>query len=457
MNQFVYSGARWSCPNGGHGTISNFNGVELASGGLLTTADKPVTDGTGICALHEGAPCTPTFSSWIGASPDVICGGHNALLDTSMIPCAGGGTAIIDSLITNVCTGFIGNVEYKEDDVIKNEPSPPNEPMDQADHTVSDLNDSASIQDSVFKEIEEPFSSPEILREKKWCMGRCPSDFQNHCRFCTASSKEMNHKNDSSVLRGNMKSFDEASFTVCEGHIRSIQYPVVNPRIQATAAKHHIIPGNACFKKSPLLIKLGNLFDYDINSGLNGILLPTFSNLSDWNDQKSELYAFTMKRASELLNEIHDNRVENIMGAQLHIGPHSFEKQLIRLNPDVQSDEIDYHQKMKLLIKMISKIHPQIKTFRSYEKIVIEDYLQPLELHYQKRYEHTCYMRDFEREKNGFHDKMNQISSEVRHKIKQFPRQGAAFGMLNHQAYVSFAALLYDLDIPVEEWEQFMK
>ena len=222
---------------------------------------------------------------------------------------------------------------------------------------------------------EEYTANPDILRKQKWCMGRCPAEFKDYCRFCTESENEMNHKNNSSVLSDNMKNADNKAFSDVTGLIRSICFQSDCSVINASDAKHHIIPGNACFKKCPLLVKLGNLFDYDINSAVNGIILPTFSNISAWNGRKSELYTFAMKKACELVEKA--DSAGQIMGTQLHLGPHRFDKQLSVLNPVIQSDTADYNQKMKMLVRIVGKIYPAVKTFRSYEKLILTDYSHP--------------------------------------------------------------------------------
>lgn len=410
---------------------------------MLTTADKP-TVGTGVCASSEGAPCMPCIlnsTKWQVGSDNVFVAGKPALLSKSKIICARGGIITLNKQNSHIYDGFSDSGELC------------------LDQTKS--KDGANIANSVGAEAvfpdkdnglrEEPEfsgSTAEQCRSCCWCSGKCPAKYVKHCAFRESSEEQILKRSDSEKLSKNLKNAFPDLYSQAEKILSDLRFEMKDScRIEISFAHHHLIPGNECYGKRrkngkmlyPLLVKLGNLFGYDINCAENGILLPSFANsqLSQIEQhEKPELFYCIMDKdvAKFHQSDYVGKPKQSIIGSQLHVGQHRYEK---RLN-------------------LLRREHPELKKYRCYEDVVSE-YLDTFETYYYDRCETVCYMRDYEQEKKNYFLRMNSISDALRQKVLSFPHHGMRLSWLDRRALVSFPALLYDVGIAVEEYlERYM-
>lgn len=444
----MFSGAEWICSLGGKGTIRNNSDVKSGFDGMLTTADKPLTDGTSVCAAREGAPCSPITSIWKGTSSSVMASGKAALLSSSTIPCLAGGGMIkikhqnnqvffgaIDSNIEGFSNGFD---RQSSDSVTKTNTG-------ETDTTPPVSKLKSELERNADKELasEQIIPDAQQCRTNRWCSGKCPEEFKGKCSFCESPDNKVLIASDATKLRANLeKAFPNIYPQLAEA-LSGIQYKMEDAyRVDTSVAHHHLIPGNECYGRKqkngemryPLLIKLGNLFKYSINCVENGILLPSFTNVQlsrILNKEKPRLFYYIMDKDIANSEQIVclEQPKRSIIGSQLHVGQHSYES---RLN-------------------VLRKEHPELALYRCYEDIVLE-YLDTFEEYYFERYETTCFIQNFEQEKNNYFQRMNAISDAIRQKICSFPHHGMRRSWLDKHALVSFPALLYDVGISIEEY-----
>ena len=449
----MFSGAEWICPLGGKGVIRNNSDVKSGIDGMLTTADKPITDGTGVCAAHEGAPCSPAPSVWIGASSSVIVSGQAALLSTSTIPCtAGGGVITIKHQNNQVYLGGIDTdmAGLSNDTIPQSSESEAEAAIGNRDSSPAISAEKSETERNSDKEPESEAGIPDAqqCRTNCWCSGRCPEEFKGKCSFCESPDSKMLIVSDAAKLRANLEKAFPNIYPQLAAALSAIQYKMEDAyRIDTSVAHHHLIPGNECYGKKqrngemryPLLIKLGNFFQYNINCAENGILLPSFSNVQlsrIMSQEKPRLFYYIMDKDianSEQIAKLEQPK-RSIIGSQLHVGQHSYERRLNLLRAE----------------------HPELALYRCYEDIVLE-YLDTFEEYYLERYETTCFMRDYDQEQKNYSKRMNAISDALRQKIRSFPHHGMRLSWLDRRALVSFPALLYDVGISIEEYlERYM-
>ena len=344
----MFSGAELICPLGGKGIIRNNSDVKSESDGMLTTADKPITDGTGVCAAHEGAPCSPVPTVWIGASSTVESSGHSALLSDSTILCTAGG-GMIKILQQN---NQVFN-DYTDD---HSAPDIENSPKESSfagvavaamasGITAVGLSDSISVSETNKVDYNEGADSEETTpnsaqcRTKCWCCGECPTEFEEKCEFRKSPDNKMLISSDAAKLKSNSEKAFPDIYPQLAAVLSRVQYKMEDAyRVDTSVAHHHLIPGNECYgrkKKNgemyyPLLIKLGNLFQYNINCAENGILLPSFSNIQlsrMMEQEKPRLFYFIMDKDianSEPISHLEHSK-RSIIASQLHVGQHSYE------------------------------------------------------------------------------------------------------------------------------------
>ena len=96
-----------------------------------------------------------------------------------------------------------------------------------------------------------------------------------------------------------------------------------------TTAFHHIICAKQCYAKLKPLVRMGTMFEYDINDQKNGVGLPTLKNKYDGKIWGSEADKGTKKKYGELddrqKQKVADYVIENTK-KQWHVGHHSFER-----------------------------------------------------------------------------------------------------------------------------------
>ncbi len=489
---FACSGAKWTCTFGGFGTIESKSGNKVILTDryptlqALTTKDKPRL-GCGMCSAVNGKPCTPqVFPLWRKTSK-VTCCGNKILLNGSSIPCSFGGTIILkDSLQSKIEYGgsFFSRLEFSslpkpyqkmlekqverqsaksERDKKKNHQKNPipktstfhlasndskikkhlsqtkrnddmtlNEPTKAYVTPVVIQNDPKSQPESA----SPPGPSPALLRQKHWCSGNCPEEYKNACGFRTAPC-QLRYENDSGSLKKNLRdkynSLYEVMVNISNTQIFSI-------------AHHHLIPGNECYSKMDgdhrryeLLLKMGYFFDYDINISENGILLPTPKNTTETEEINNTEDARAKQYYNLMDKDLHNNNLfmgfsqaeRNFVGSQLHCGPHTYERPL----------------------KKLREKHFEAYKIRSYESIVIAE-LDLLSNYYMDMYEDTCFMKNYEKSKKEFFNRINNMSNRLRERINKFPNRNKTLSYLNKRLYVSFPAILYDMDISLEEYQE---
>ena len=451
MSNFIYSGAEWTCPAGGKGKIRSNSFVKIKQNSILTNMNLPFSDGTGVCSINNGIPCSPACvpGTWIGTSLNVICNGRPVLTNSSTIACSRGGIISIQQQNSHVSdAGIAKNISINDSP----NSDKPNEIQIKAPNDINIVKQDKSLESNSIvaetnkkNELNDHSSVVKKHREHRWCSGRCPLQYTEKCEFCEASENEMIHKSDSLKLKQNIANRYPNMYRIALEIINEISYSMDDEyKVDASAAHHHLIPGNECYGKKnengsykyQLLIKLGNLFDYDINCSENGILLPTFSNPQlnrIFEKEKPGLFFYVMDmnigNSHRLMHLSEEERM--YVGSQLHVGQHIYEKRLSKLRMN----------------------HPKAKLARSYEHLVMTEFLDTLNDYYNNRYEETCFMRDFEKEKKIFVSRMNTISNELRKLINAFPKRGEPLYWLKKRAYVSFPALLYDIGITEDDYK----
>ena len=477
MSNYVYSGASWTCSNGVSGIIRNNNSAKVNKGGILTVADMPLLDKPIVCPVGQGAPCFPPMS-WIRPSRNVTCNYIPVLLSNSFILCPFGGVIRISKSSNNVKTAFglsvnfsggntnvdspvgkeqIGTSENNQPHSSDIQPSPSVKADSFQNYELEEEkfekgNDNSVIEANIIKDnpiAEEP-SSVEDNRKNKWCCGRCPKEFKDNCDFCKAPENSIANNqlnNNSDILKNNLQSifgYDKVAEKIRNTKIKlKANYEVD----RLVPQHHHIISGNECLyrrKKEdntmlfPLLVKLANLFKYNVNSFLNGIILPGYNTQKLTNIINIEKYELAYKVMEKEIGNTNESfgfapEIYKFTGSQLHFGQHTYENDLIKL-------------KSKFKYK-----YPILNFMKVYEKIVLK-YLNILsEKVYKNRYEKTCFMRDYNKEKKFFEDYLNSISEKIRKNIKEFPRKGKLNLSFEEPAYVSLSAMAYDIGISVEE------
>lgn len=481
---FACSGAKWNCTCGGYGTIESNTKVELAEKFILTTKDKP-RFGYGICSAGNGIPCAPqVFPLWRKISK-ITCCGNKALLDGSYIPCLRGGTITIkspnqkeveynDSFLSRPKLSSLPkpyrkmlekqaerqdskNEKHQKDHKKKHQKASSFHLASENSRIKKHLSKTTQDNNISFEEPAKiststtniqsnpkpkpgssspPVPSAAILRQKHWCSGNCPEEYKNNCGFRCAPCQLL-YENDSVSLKKNLRNKHYSLYELVE-NISNIQH--------FSIAHHHLIPGNECYGKMDgdhhryeLLLKLGYFFNYDINIGENGILLPSPKNTSGAGetnspeDTKAEQYYNLMEK------DLHNNNLlmnfsrteRSFVGSQLHCGPHTYEQPL----------------------KNLRKEHPEAHKIRSYEAIVIAE-LDLLGNFYMDMYEDTCFMEDYEKSKKEFFNRITSISNRLKERINQFSSYNKTLGYLNKRVYVSFPALLYNMNISLTEYQE---
>lgn len=459
MSSYVFKGACWTCDGRLKGNLDSRCNTTEENSPMHTTNDLLLPTFESVCPINQGVKCIPVITGgWKGTSKSVKCNGHNALLTDSTAMCIRGGTVggriQISSGHSSVVEGgalsldeigiHLNSISAERDKSSKANSSQKNDEPVNEDNRHTENVESSEEAVSNEKGIEIENVSPDEYRKKRWCSGRCPEEFSQNCLFRKSPSSELKFTNSSQKLKSNLISDVRDIYYCYDNSISGISYTLEDgTTINAALAHHHLIPGNECFEKKrfdgtcryELLIKLANLFDYDVNNTLNGILLPTYSNMTLSgipNKDKPKLFFNAMENASKICDRLENDENEKYIGAQLHVGQHVYEARMGLLKLE----------------------HPEAIKCRSYESIVLIDYLEMLQDYYLDKYETTCYMKDFDAEKNDFHKRINYISSELRRKINAFPRDGTRLSWLDKRVYVSFPAMLYDLGISIDEYNE---
>ena len=453
MANYLYSGVNWQCPCGGKGQIRGNSNVRISGKSMLTVANNPAPDLGSVCSLKQGAPCTPS-GNWIKGtySNTVKVQGKNALISTSKYMCSGmslilspqnckayenSNASYVDIKPVNISTKSKSD-KYEKSDSVKAE-----KPEKNSDNTVNNkektVKSSENRNSDYNSKSELSVLDSSEMRKKRWCSGRCPEEYCNNCEFCNTDSSKLKNENSSSKLKNNILNSHKNVFETGCKLIQSI-YCQLTPDycINPTDTAHHIIPGNECLSKKnssgkpefELLIKIANFFDYDINCSENGIILPTFYDSQIMKSEQPDVYYDVMDKDVGNNPSVSSLGKEGLwVGSQLHIGSHSYENRLGKLK----------------------KMHSEYSLLTTYERIVIINYLIPFQNFYMNSYEKICFMKDKDKLCKDFNNRMNDISEKLRKYICCFPEHRISSNLRN-KPYVSFPAMIYDLNISKEEY-----
>lgn len=455
ISKFVCSGSTWGCTFGGHGTLTKNRTILKKMEVLyknkifLTENDKPGSIAVGICSALSGAPCVPKilpFTSWKNVSKNLHCNNAKALLSCSHIICANGGTikiiysgCKIDNIwIKLLCNAPKKNSSQKSFSFNHKNPLPhkENRPTIRSGKTPEiQTIVSVSHQDQPTTPPMSP-ATPELFRKKHWCSGECPDEYRVSCKFRNTPS-QLRYKNKGSILKTNLQEEHNSFYEMVVNIIRTQTFSI---------SHHHLIPGNQCYCKKEgenlryeLLVKLGYFFNYNINRSKNGIVLPTVISTPKSTDANDYTTTKILHYYTVMENDLQNNpqllgfseKEQEIIGSQLHQGPHKYENNLYTLR----------------------KICPEAHKLRSYESIVIAK-LDSLNNFYMDMYENICFMKDYEKNKKEFFNHMDTISKQLQKGIRQFPHKNHEFSYLNKRIYVSFPAILFDLNIDPKECQE---
>lgn len=446
---------------------------------MLTVANIPTPEPGAVCAPKNGVPCTPS-GTWMKFSTKVLISQQPALTSDSFMICPAGGGTITFSPQTCAVSDFIGadsvsilpintqpcessNKPHSEEkswsdsqnfENNSKEQTKPKSSKNESSETTSvsakEKTNRISVDSS--DDIEQKKAeSPESLRAKRWCCGRCPDEYKDNCPFCNTDSKKLKYQNSASQLKDMIQNHDANAYKTAYDLIHSIVYKLTDGySVTSTDTAHHLIPGNECLSKKrvkastsdaencnaleyELLIKLANFFDYNVNDYRNGIILPTYYNAQLQNGEEPEVYFNVMDAdVSHMCSVVALGKSSSLVGSQLHLGPHSFENKLGKLKA----------------------LHPKYALLTTYERIVLL-YLNKLQDYYLNSYSTCCFMKDKERYAQDFILRINDISERLRKNICEFPSQVPILHIQN-KAYVSFAAMVYDMRIPLNVYREML-
>ncbi len=486
MSNYVYSGASWKCTNGGCGKIRNNNSQKINGNGILTIADLPVSDGTSICAVLQGAPCVPVCipGSWQNKSLKVKSNNIPVLLSNSTIICSVAvpvvGVISITQSSNNVKTGnpfnFSGRNTNVDSPVDKEQigtsesnqslnsnssdiqPPPSDKSYTSPNYKLGEdlhekYNDDSDNASTIIN--EEKVSSPKENRKNRWCSGRCPAEFKGNCEFCKAPENyivDNQLRNNSDILKNNLQSifgYDKIAEKIRNTKIKLKDNYVVDWLVPQ---HHHIISGNECLYRRnkednsmlfPLLVKLANLFKYNVNSFLNGIILSGYNTQKLTNIVNSEKFYLAYEIMKKEIGNTDKSfgmapEIYKFTGSQLHFGQHTYQNDLKKLKEKYRTK------------------YPKLNFVKVYEDIVLKHLNVLSEYVYKNRYDKVCFIKDFVKEKEFFEKYLNSISEKIRRNIKEFPRKGKLNLAFEEPAYVSISALAYDIGISVEELNEVL-
>lgn len=200
-----------------------------------------------------------------------------------------------------------------------------------------------------------------------------------------------------------------------------------------TMARHHLISAIQCYAKIKRLVRMGDLANYNINHPKNGIGLPT----TVWDMKYVE--RGEKKQYGKLDEPTGKRRVANALmtelGAQWHVGHHSFKITVPKVDADTWSnsgidekDEDDYPHDTKYDILVIKELFSLVKSFN----------------------ENSC---DEEDRSQVFIENMNKISGLIKGKLEKFNSKKPAdsspfFVSLRAYEYSKIADNLPAADLP---------
>jgi len=211
----------------------------------------------------------------------------------------------------------------------------------------------------------------------------------------------------------------------------SIEGGTGKPPLRYTTAAHHLICAKQCYAMVKVLVRMGSLVGYDINSKPNGMPLPTvrnkyyrknFGDLSDEADPDSAGLSQQDIIAFQIMEEL---------GAQWHVGHHSFEIKIVEYDVDEGGEDSEY-------------LHTT-----SYDCEVLERLLDIAVL---------CQNIDLckdDSEKESFKQKMDALSEEIASYLKKFAKGSSP--MDSKPYFVSDRAYKYASNVEDGTWKKWKR
>ena len=379
-----------NCGINGKFKVNDVKKVKINKKSILTTASKLTIIAPAQCKNKPNPevsgtflPCTIKTIKWFNFSNKNKFNLENLLTEDSCINCAFGGLLSVDKTSLNKITVSkenkilnINNVslrEIKEEDIAKQD-----------------------IKKDVNKEMK--LEMYDEFKEYALCSLSCENP--EECEYINASS-EVNNDSD--------KLFKNFSNDITEKYIKKENSII-------TLAAHHIIPGNEVFKKHKGLVKLANIYDYDINNKQNCILLPC----------KVESLDESVK--------IGPFDVMSMLGKQWHCGHHRYNISKVKfIENNSQGEILNYEEAVD----------------RELNKI--EDYLKNNNVCFSKNYENIKFKKNKETPKKytstNFKERMNYRSEKIKNKLNKFKENSKE----SNPFYVSAIAYQYAFSIPISK------
>lgn len=244
-------------------------------------------------------------------------------------------------------------------------------------------------------------------------------DKTDDCDYYNASLEIINS---SSHLRSNFQRDRVAEFAKVDTNFQQVSQ---NKTLFSDAA-HHLISVHNCFTtknddnslKYGNLIRLANFFEYDINSAINCILLPTYNTSTNSETRSAE---------SKSINSFDGMSLSK---AQWHSGGHSYTIDS-ETNQNILNDKI-------VLSKGFNK-GVGFTNYKEYTNLELDDILK----HYSEN-SSTCLLKNTTQRKNTFINKMDTLSRKIEKHLNDFandPKYSFPF-------YVSRVAVEYAFNVP---------
>ncbi|MGL5963228.1 MAG: AHH domain-containing protein [Fusobacteriaceae bacterium] len=245
-------------------------------------------------------------------------------------------------------------------------------------------------------------------KERKFCNeAECEQSDKEKFKNCKYRKKTNEVDNNAAKLRTNLNTNTDKKDKDDFDEISTLKKEENGKKNSCRIAAHHIISGKQVFQDLSEIVKLTQGVGYDINCAENGIFLPT--NESNFGYDKKKIITDNEKIFSAY-------RAMDELGRQWHAGKHSYKIPKDILNKNIELNEIkNYAETVRKKVQ---------------EKFKIE------------RYKQTC--RDKDEQKKKIIEKMNQISLEIKEKLRDFKQNPQN----SYPYFVSKVAVEYAYSIP---------
>lgn len=246
-------------------------------------------------------------------------------------------------------------------------------------------------------------------KDKKFCneveCGQLDRKKFENCQY--RKKIDSNIDNNAIKLRANLKNQinkkDEEDFL----EISSLKKEENGKKNSCRIAAHHIISGNQVFRDLSEIVKLTQGVGYDINSSENGIFLPTNESNFGYDNEKIITENDKIFSSYSAMDEL---------GRQWHVGGHSYK---------IPKDIVNDNQELNEIENYAETVRKKVQ-----QKFAVE------------RYKQTC--REKDEQKTKIIEKMNQISLEIKEKLREFKQNPQN----SYPYFVSKVAVEYAYRIP---------